>query len=133
MANKISYSETPEFKKDLKQLLKKFRSLEDDLGLAKKAAIEFFHIGVPDARGTFERKDTGAIFPITGFGNEEIQVCKVKKFACRSLKGRGARSGIRIIYVFHRAIAKVVFIEIYFKGEQENEDRERIRKYLKKL
>lgn len=39
-------------------------------------------------------------------------------------------SGIRIIYAFHIAPAKVEFIEIYFKGENENEDRQRIKDYL---
>lgn len=40
-------------------------------------------------------------------------------------------SGIRVIYAYHIAASKVDFIEIYFKGEKENEDRERIKEYLK--
>jgi len=35
-------------------------------------------------------------------------------------------SGIRVIYAYHVAASKVDFIEIYFKGEKENEDRERM-------
>jgi len=40
-------------------------------------------------------------------------------------------SGIRVIYAFHTASFKVDFIEIYFKGEKENEDFGRIKEYLK--
>lgn len=46
------------------------------------------------------------------------------------LKGRGVQSGIRIVYAYHALTYTVDFIEIYFKGESENEDRERIREYL---
>ncbi len=112
-------------------MLKKFRTLEVDLELAKEAAIELFHIGFPDARGVFEKRDIGSTFLIPNFCTEEIRICKIKKFACRALKNRGAQSGIRIIYAFRPAEAKVIFIEIYFKGENENENQERIKEYLK--
>lgn len=131
MTSKINYGETPEFQKDFKRLLKKFKSLEDDLELAKVAAIELFHIGLPNSQGLLEKKDNKATFPISGFCTETIQICKIKKFACKALKGRGSKSGIRVIYAFHCKNCKVDFIEIYFKGEKENEDRERIKEYLK--
>ena len=72
-----------------------------------------------------------SVFPIQGFCLEAIQICKIKKFACKALKGRGSKSGIRVIYVFHCESCKVDFIEIYFKGEKENEDKDRIKEYLK--
>jgi len=122
MTSKISYGETLEFHKDFKRLLKKYRSLEGDLELVKIAAIELFHI---------QKINNLSIFLIEGFCTEEIQICKVRKFACRALKGRGSKSGIRIIYAFHCRSFKVDFIEMYFKGEKENEDRERIKDYLK--
>jgi len=122
MTSKINYGETPEFQKDFKKLLKKFKSLEKDFELAKIAAIELYHV---------QKINNLSVFPIQGFCTEEIQVCKIKKFACRALKGRGAKSGIRIIYAFHVINLKIDFIEIYFKGEKENEDSERIKDYLK--
>ena len=122
MMSKINYSRTSEFQKDFKRLLKKFKSLEDDLELVKIAAIDLFHI---------QKINNLSIFPIQSFCTEKIQVCKIKKFACKALKGRGSKSGIRVIYAFHYENCKVDFIEIYFKGEKENEDRERIRKYFK--
>jgi len=122
MMSKINYGETPEFQKDFKRLFKKFKSLEDDLELAKVAAIELFHI---------QKVNNLSTFPVQGFCAEKIQICKIKKFACKALKGRGSKSGIRIIYAFHCENCQVDFIEIYFKGKKENEDRERIKEYLK--
>lgn len=122
MTSKIDYGETPEFQRDFKRLFKKFKSLEEDLRLVKIAAIELFHI---------QKVNNLSIFPIQGSCTKEIKICKIKKFACKALKGRGSKSGIRIIYAFHCQSYKVEFIEIYFKGEKENEDRERIKEYLK--
>ena len=118
----IEYEKSDYFKKDLKHLLKKYRTLEDDLETAKRDAIELYHL---------KGLDNQSVFPIQGFCSEEIQICKIKKFACRALKGRGHKSGIRIIYAFYCQSYKVEFIEMYFKGNKENEDRERIKDYLK--
>lgn len=118
---KIEYGAIDLFKKDFSKLLKKYRTLEEDLETAKRNAIELYHI---------KNIHNQSIFPIQGFCSEKIQICKIKKFACKALKGRGARSGMRVIYAFYCQSCKVEFIEIYFKGDKENEDRERIKKYL---
>lgn len=124
MTSRINYSETPEFQRDFKGLLKRFKTLEEDFALAKKAAIELYHI---------QKINNLSVFPIQGFSSQKIQIFKVKKFACKTLKGRGAKSGIRIIYAFNCQEYKVDFIEIYFKGDKEKEDRGRIKAYLKGL
>jgi len=123
MIKSIRYEYTSAFQKDLKKMLRKWRTLEEDLELAKIAAIEFFHI---------RKINNLSVFPVPGFCTDKIQVCKIKKFACRSLKGGGAKSGIRVIYAFHLNECRVDFIEIYFKGEKKSEDRSRISEYLKK-
>lgn len=121
----MNYSETSEFARDFKKLLKKFPSLAEDLAIVKQYDIELFHC---------QKFDKHGIFKIENIGNsEDLQFFKIKKFACRALKGRGSKSGIRVIYAFHCENCKVDFIEIYFKGEKENEDRERIKEYLKKF
>ena len=124
MMSKISYNEILEFQKDFRRLLKKYPSLISDFDLVKAAAIELLHI---------HKINNLSIFPIPNFCSEKIQVCKIKKFACKSLKGRGAKSGIRVIYAFHIDTLKIDFIEIYFKTDQENEDRDRIKSYLKNI
>lgn len=49
------------------------------------------------------------------------------RMMCKSLKDRS----IRIIYAYHDDTVTFVYIELYFKGNKENEDRARIEKYLK--
>lgn len=120
----IKYGQTEEFQKDFKKLLKRYRSLKEDLELAKIAAIELFHL---------KKINNLSVFPIPGFCTEELLVYKIKKFACKALKGRGSKSGIRVIYAFHVKSLKVDFIEIYFKADQDIEDRERIKQYLNSL
>lgn len=117
----IDYEETDEFKKDFKKLLKRFRSLSEDLEVAKKVVIELRHIKQIDNSSTFE---------IPGYNKSGWSFWKIKKFACKALKGRGVRSGIRIIYVFDGSNNKAVFLEIYFKGDKENENRDRIKNFF---
>jgi mRNA-degrading endonuclease RelE of RelBE toxin-antitoxin system len=117
----IEYEESEEFKKDLKRLTKRFISLPDDLVTVKKAVIELRHILLINNLGTFE---------IPGFSSNRGSFWKIKKFACKSLKGRGAKSGIRVIYYFRPTEKRVIFLEIYFKGDKENEDQERLKEFL---
>ena len=108
----------PAFEKDLKKLSKRFRSLEEDLGNFIRTQLELFHkLGI----------DNGGVFKIPGLGFLEPKVYKAKKFACKALKGRGAASGIRVIYAYFEKEDRIEFVEIYFKGDKENEDRQRIR------
>jgi len=112
----------PEFERDLKGLVKRFRTLEEDLAtLLKTQLVLFLKLGV-DNKGVFE---------IPGMPFDEPKMYKVKKFACRALKGRGANSGLRLIYAHFEEADKIELVEIYFKGDKENEDRDRIlRNYL---
>ncbi|MCF7792904.1 MAG: hypothetical protein K9N09_02975 [Candidatus Cloacimonetes bacterium] len=106
-----------EFKRDLKKLKKPFRTLDSDLQNFIKVQIKLFHELKLDNQGIVE---------ISGLGIEYPKIFKARKFACRSLKGTGSRSGIRIIYAYFLDQNKIEFIEIYYKGDKENEDQERI-------
>ena len=110
----------PEFEKDLKKLAKRFPSIEDDLKIFIKVAMNAFHKQNVDSR---------AIFHISDLGIHSPRIYKAKKFACKSLKGKGARSGIRVIYAYDEAEDKVEFIELYYKGDKDVENRERIGEY----
>jgi hypothetical protein len=46
--------------------------------------------------------------------------------ACKALKGRGVNSGLRLIYAYFNEEQRITFVELYFKGDKENEDRQRI-------
>jgi mRNA-degrading endonuclease RelE of RelBE toxin-antitoxin system len=113
----------PEFEKDFKKLLKKFRTLEEDFETFIKTELNLFHkLG----------KDNKGVFPICGLKIESPKIYKAKKFACRSLKGKGVQSGIRVIYAYYEQEDKVELIEIYYKGDKENEDKERILRHYQK-
>ena len=114
----MEFGEIEEFKKDLKQLSKKFKTLDDDLKTVKKVLTVS-----PDERPPFS-------YRIDGLG---INTCiiKIRKIACKSLKGRGSESGLRLVYAHYPKEARIVFIELYFKGDKEKEDRVRILKNFK--
>ena len=107
----------PEFGKDFKKLSKRFRTLEEDFKTFLNTQLNLFHKQGIDNKG---------VLPISGLDISNPEIYKAKKFACRSLKGRGVNSGIRVIYAYWKEKDRLEFIEIYFKGDKENEDRERI-------
>jgi mRNA-degrading endonuclease RelE of RelBE toxin-antitoxin system len=113
----------PEFEKDLKKLVKRFSSLEEDLRMFVKVALNAYHK---------LKIDSGAIVHISDLGIQSPKIYKSKKFACRALKGKGAQSGIRVIYAYHEEEDWIEFVEIYYKGDKESEDRERIKDYYNK-
>ncbi len=123
MKKKIQYNQTHEFERDLKRLLKKYSTLGEDLETVKRNAIELFHV---------QGIDNHSVQRVSGYCYETIEICKIKKFACKSLKGKGNRSGIRVIYAFYPKEMKVKFLEIYYK-KKDNTDMNynRAKEYLK--
>lgn len=113
MKSRIHFDELPEFSKDLKRLLKKFRTLNDDLTVVKKVLSD-----EPDEMPPFS-------YRIDNLGIESC-IIKIRKIACRALKGRGANSGLRLIYAWFAKDRKITFIELYHKSDKEKEDRARI-------
>lgn len=109
----MTFDELVEFNKDLKNLLKKYRTLNEDLEVVRKV-LEV----TPQERPPFS-------FRIDNLGLETC-VIKVKKIACKALKGRGVNSGLRLIYAHFEAEQKITFIELYHKNDKENEDKQRI-------
>lgn len=109
----MTFDELTQFKKDLKNLLKKYRTLNDDLDVVKRV-LEV----APDERPPFS-------FRIDNLGLETC-IIKVKKIACKALKGRGVNSGLRLIYAHFLDEQKITFIELYHKNDKENEDKSRI-------
>lgn len=106
-----------EFDRDLKKLRKKFRTLDDDLKVFTENQLKLFHkLGI-DKRGCVR---------ISGLGIPCPEVYKARKFACKSLKGKGAASGMRIIYAYYPNEDIIEFVEIYYKGDKPTENTKRI-------
>ena len=106
-----------EFERDLKKLSKKFRTIDEDLETFIQNQLNLYHKLHIDNKG---------IFPLPDLGIEYPKILKAKKFACRALKGKGVASGIRIIYAYFEKEDIVELLEIYYKGQKETEDRNRI-------
>lgn len=107
----MDFEELPEFLKDLKRLKKKYRSLENDL-----ASLKDVLRNIPDGNNS---KHWNCIHKRDG-----LRLYKVR-LACVSLN----KDSMRVIYA-HQVGVKIILIELYFKGEQENENQERLRDYL---
>jgi len=107
----MNFDETDEFSKDFKRLSKKYKSLVYDL-LEFKKVVSKFPLG------------TGKHFVIL-ITKETVKIIKGRLF-CRYLKG----SSLRIIYAYCENKHRVEFIQLYFKGDKENEDHSRIKNYL---
>ena len=109
----MTFNELTEFKRDLKNLLKKYRTLNDDLNVVKRV-LEV----APDERPPLSFR----------IDNLRLETCiiKLKKIACKALKGKGVNSGLRLIYAHFPNEQKITFIELYHKNDKENEDKKRI-------
>lgn len=107
------FEELDEFKRDLKKLSKKHRTLYDDIEIVKKV----LNVN-PNERPPFSYRIAGL----------EIETCiiKIKKIASKSFKGKGVNSGFRIIYAHYEKEDKIILIELYHKSDKVNEDKERI-------
>ena len=113
----MNFKSIAEFEKDFKKLSKKFKTLDGDL-------IEFKKVLSESPLGIGKHFN---VITKTGF----IYIIKAR-FFCKSLK----KKDLRIIYGYiekHQIIEMIgiEFIEIYFKGNKENENMERIKEYLK--
>jgi mRNA-degrading endonuclease RelE of RelBE toxin-antitoxin system len=114
----MEFETLPEYEKDLKQLLKKYRTLRTDMKDVQKVLSVR-----PDAHPPLS-------FNIDGLGLSTC-VIKLKKIASDSFRGKGTNSGFRLIYAFFQEEQRIVFVELYHKGDKENEDRQRILKNFK--
>lgn len=116
-------SRLPDFNKDFKRLLRRFKTLEEDLMIFIEKQLNLYHK---------LKKDNKGIFPLTGLGVEYPRIYKAKKFACRSLKTKGVQSGIRVVYAYFEDADRIELIEIYYKGDKQSEDRDRISKHYRR-
>ncbi len=112
--NMSRFERLPEFTREFKKLSKKYRSLEEDLRTFAEVICKF-------------PTGSGKNFTIIHVG-KGVKIVKAR-LACKSLKDRS----MRIMYAYHEEIVTFMYIEIYFKGNKENEDGNRINEYLKNL
>lgn len=112
--NMSHFNKTPQFEKELKKLSRKYPSLPKDIK---------------------DLEDILCVFP-TGNGknftiihhSENVKLVKAR-LTCRSLRDKS----MRVIYAYHSNAIEFVYLELYFKGDKKNEDRERVEGYLREV
>lgn len=109
-----TFSALPEFDKELKKLVKKYPTISSDIEDIKPILLES-----PTGVGK-----NFTIIKIAG----DVTFVKVR-IHCESLRSRV----VRLIYAYHKDRIEFMYIELYFKGDKENEDRERIDQYIKDI
>lgn len=105
------FSKLPEFEKEFSKLSKKYRSLPEDLCVLERIITQN-PVGFGSNFTTVHQSTT-------------VLIVKTR-LACKSLRERS----LRIIYAYHKDKIEFMYIEVYFKGDKESEDRGRIKKYL---
>lgn len=108
----IHFEETDGFCKEFKRLAKKYHSLERDMERFK-SVLSNTPLG------------TGKHFNMLTI-REDMRIVKAR-LACESLRG----SSLRVIYAYQESMITIFFIELYYKGEKEAEDQQRIEEFLR--
>ena len=108
----MKFSQIPDFNKDLTRHYKKYKSLTEDLQ-------EFCNVISINPLGNTKHFNT--IIQI-----DHVRILKARLF-CKYLKG----SSLRIVYAYFDKENRIEFIELYFKGDKEDYDRERVKEFMK--
>jgi hypothetical protein len=116
---KILYKNTPEFEKDFKRLAKRYMTLAYDLATFQKVT-SMNPLGIGKNFTVLKRQ-------------KGVVIVKARLF-CRSLK----RNSLLVVYAYIEESSQIEFvgiefIELYFKGDKEREDQDRIISYLKNM
>ncbi len=124
----MNFEQSPEFKKELKALKKRWRTLDNDLQRAKPA-IESLYVAVEEVdikifRKQFFESKKAAIIVTSQDGTEVVKM----RLDTDAPKSQGK---VRIIFVAVRSNNTITFIELFSKNDKNREDSHRINKYLR--
>lgn len=113
----MEFKETPEFSDELKHLKKKYKTLDADLLVLKKTL-------------STNPVDTSSKHShiLTHHPASDIYICKVRMM-CRYVKG----AQFRVTYGYKKETIEILFIELYYKGNKANEDKQRYKEYFEFL
>lgn len=122
----MNFNESPEFKKDIKALSKKVRTIKSDL-MPVYALIEQLYVPGGDERLKkyrslfFDGKRATILHQ-----SQTHEVIKMRlDTETRSMSGK-----LRLVFIAVISDGAVTFIELYAKNVKNREDQQRIQKYL---
>jgi mRNA-degrading endonuclease RelE of RelBE toxin-antitoxin system len=112
---RVEVVRTIHFEKNVKGLLKRYRSLESDLDVLISVIEKY-----PEGK-----------FPVS-FRLQGYPGCyfvKVKKIRSNSFPQKGVNSGFRLIYCWKEKAGQIQLIELYHKKDKELEDSVLLKKF----
>lgn len=122
----MNFEQVDEFKKELKALKKRWRTLEADLERAKPAILSLYTpvegVDLELYRSQFFGSSMATIITST----DTVEVIKIRLDS----DSPGAKGKLRLIFVAAVSQKKVVFIELFSKNDKSREDAQRIKRYI---
>jgi len=106
----MDFTTIPIFDKEFKKLFKKYKTLDSDFKIFKKL------ISDPDRIKLFSQQSTNHHSILHVNKKRTIFVFK-SRLQCRALKS----SRLRVVYIYYAVKNQITFLEIFFKGDKENE------------
>lgn len=124
----MNFSESPEFKKEVKNFAKKWRSIPDDIVAAKQYIMPLYvqmddGVDINQYRQAFFNGKNAAII----FSNSETEVIKMRL----DVAYLNRNDKVRLIFIAIRSKDEILFIELYAKNDKPREDQSRIKRYTK--
>ena len=122
-----NFSETSEFEKEVKHFAKKWRSIPNDILVAKQYILPLYEqmdvgVDIGQYRQKFFNGKTATIL----YSKNDIEVVKMRL----DVECLGCSDKVRIIFVAIKSANEIKFIELFAKNEKSREDTRRIKRYL---
>ena len=111
------------FQKELRRLGKKYRTIPEDLQIFIDVSVRAVHL-------LGQKPEDMGHFPIHGLGIENHGCFIAKRFTCKSMMGKGSKSGIRVVYRFKKDTLDLLLIELFNKKDKKLPDLERLKSIL---
>lgn len=120
----MNFEQSPEFKKDLKRLSKKWRSLPDDISAAQLLIADVYTDS--DGQELFQQKFFNNKRATKLVISESLEVVKMRL----DVHSLGVSDKARIVFVLVKTSVSIVFVELYAKNEKTREDPKRYKPFL---
>lgn len=120
----MNFEQSPEFKKDLKRLSKKWRSLPSDVADAELLITDVYtdsdELELVLQKFFNGKRATKLVI------REDVEVVKMRL----DVAALGRDDKARVVFVAIKTKSTIIFIELYSKNDKDREDKKRIKKYL---
>ena len=125
----MNYSHSPEFKKDLKRLSKRWRSLPADIAQAEHDIAPLYDdvnkIDIEIYRNAFFSGSRATIL----LQDEHAEAVKMRL----DVASLGNSQKVRVVFVAVKTENEIIFVELYAKNDKDREDPSRFERYVRNI